>query len=85
MQLLTPSSPVALNITLFTTSASGGFGPQILTSGPYSDAIAGALIPRSAVASGKYLLVPSTYTSNVEADFQVLVYSTVSGVELSLR
>lgn len=54
-----------------------------MTTGPYSDAISGVVIPNSAVVAGDYILVASTYASGVEARFQVTLYSTGGGVELS--
>jgi calpain-7 len=83
MQLLQASSAVAINVTLFEMGDATGIGRQVLTSGPYSDAIAGVAIPESEIAAGNYVLVPSTYAPGVEAGFQVLLYSTGGGVEMS--
>ena len=83
MQATSPSPFLALNVSLFAADKKGGLGRQISTSGPYSDAIAGVLIPQHAIAAGDYLLVPSTYAPGVEGGFQVLLYSTGAGVEMS--
>lgn len=83
MQLLQASSGVAINASLFEMDDAGGIGPQVFTSGPYSDAISGVTILESAIAAGHYILVPSTYASGVEAGFQVMLYSTGGGIEMS--
>ncbi|KAF8589518.1 cysteine proteinase [Ramaria rubella] len=83
MQLLQASPSLALNVSLFSIDKAGGPGKQLLTSGPYSDAIAGVVIPHSSVSSGDYLLIPSAKTSGVEAGFQISLYSTGGGVEMS--
>lgn len=83
MQLLHPSPAVAINATLFVMNDVAGIGRLLLTSGPYSDAVAGVVIPHSAITAGDYILVPSTYASGVETAFQVLLYSTGGGVEMS--
>lgn len=81
MQLLRASPMVPINITLFSMDETGGIGPQVLSSGAYSDSIAGVVIPHSAIAAGTYILVPSTYSSGIEIEFQVLLYTTGRGVE----
>ncbi|KAF8526006.1 hypothetical protein BU17DRAFT_41274 [Hysterangium stoloniferum] len=83
MQLLQYSPSVAINLTLCEMSGTDGIGRQVMSSGPYSDAIAGVLIPHTAIAAGDYVLLPSTYTSNIEAGFQILLYSTGGGIETS--
>lgn len=83
MQLLHASPSVAINATLFVIDDAGGIGRQFLTSGPYSDAVAGVVIPHSAINAGGYVLVPSTYISGVETAFQIMLYSTGGGVEMS--
>ncbi|KAF8523246.1 cysteine proteinase [Gautieria morchelliformis] len=83
MQLSHASPAVAINATLFVLDNAGGIGRQVLTSGPYSDAIAGVLIAQNEVTAGDYILVPSTYASGVETGFQVTLYSTKGGIEMS--
>ena len=85
LQLAEASPSIALNLTLFDapTGASGTLGRHIATSGPYSDAISGVLIDKVTLLPGRYLVVPSTYKPGVLASFKLIMYSTVSGVQLS--
>ncbi|KAI0753163.1 hypothetical protein C8Q80DRAFT_1097736, partial [Daedaleopsis nitida] len=85
LQLAESEPSIALNLTLFnaTTGSSGTLGRHIATSGPYSDAISGVLIDKVSLQPGRYLIVPSTYKPGVLASFKLIMYSTVSGVQLS--
>lgn len=85
LKLAEPSPSIALNVTIFNTSTSttSTLGRHIATSGPYSDAISGVFIEKVSLQPGKYLVVPSTYKPGVLADFKLIVYSTVSGVQLT--
>ena len=85
LQLAEPSSSssVALNLTVFNPpTGAGALGRHVATSGPYSDAISGVVIEKLALQPGKYVVVPSTYRAGVQAAFKLIVYSTVSGVQL---
>ncbi|KAJ1306068.1 hypothetical protein OPQ81_010780 [Rhizoctonia solani] len=68
--------PPALNLTLFERNAQGLPGKQVATSGAYSDAVSGVMIPDISLRPGIYLFVPSTYYPGVQGDFQILLYST---------
>ncbi|KAG8750128.1 cysteine protease [Ceratobasidium sp. 428] len=72
-----PSPAPALNLTLFERNPRGAVGRQVATSGPYSDAVSGVLLPKTTVPPGTYLFVPSTYYPGVFAGFQIVVYSAM--------
>ncbi|OSC96512.1 cysteine proteinase [Trametes coccinea BRFM310] len=80
LQLARPSLPVPLNLTMIQFLDAHPQGAIRATSGLYSDAISGAVIPRTSFQPGKYFLVPSTREPGVEAEFVLTVYSTVSNV-----
>ncbi|KAG1772088.1 hypothetical protein EDD22DRAFT_1021042, partial [Suillus occidentalis] len=84
LQLLARAPGVSTNLSLF-PSSSTNFQRCIASSGPYSDALSGVDIPKRSISPGKYYLVPSTYHAGVQAQFRMIVYSTVSGVEVVLR
>ncbi|KAB5593816.1 calpain-like protease palB [Ceratobasidium theobromae] len=74
-----PLSPApALNLTLFERNAQGLPGKQVATSGAYSDAVSGVLLPNISLRPGTYLFVPSTYYPGVIGDFQILLYATTN-------
>jgi calpain-7 len=56
----------------------------VLTSGAYDDTVAGVATPQITLAAGTYYVVPSTYSSGHEAGFKLIVYSSVSGVKITL-
>ncbi|EJF55966.1 hypothetical protein DICSQDRAFT_175357 [Dichomitus squalens LYAD-421 SS1] len=86
LQLTEPSPPVALNVTVFNLpTGTGALGRHVATSGPYCDAISGVIIEKLTLQAGKYLVVPSTYKAGVQAAFRLIMYSTVSGVQLVPR
>ncbi|KAL5638355.1 hypothetical protein ACGC1H_005138 [Rhizoctonia solani] len=70
--------PPALNLTLFERNAQGLPGRQVATSGAYSDAVSGVMLPSISLRPGIYLFVPSTYYPGVLGDFQILLYSTTN-------
>jgi calpain-7 len=84
LQLIDRAPGVSTNISLF---PSPSVNPQkcIASSGPYSDAISGVDISRQLIAAGKYYLVPSTYHAGVFAQFRLIIYSTNSGIAVTLR
>lgn len=74
-----PLSPApALNLTLFERTAQGLPGRQVATSGAYSDAVSGVMLPDISLRPGIYLFVPSTYYPGVVGDFHILLYSTTN-------
>ncbi|CAE6472096.1 unnamed protein product [Rhizoctonia solani] len=68
----------ALNLTLFERNAQGLPGRQVATSGAYSDAVSGVILPDVLLRPGIYLFVPSTYYPDVLGDFQILLYSSTN-------
>jgi calpain-7 len=84
LQLLARAPGVSTNLSLF-PSSSTNLQRCIASSGPYSDALSGVDIPKRSISPGKYYLVPSTYHAGVHAQFRMIIYSTVSGVEVVLR
>lgn len=70
----------ALNLTLFERTIQGTPGKQVATSGAYSDALSGVLLPGTSVRPGIYLLIPSTYYPGVLAGFQIMVYGSAGTV-----
>lgn len=64
-----------INITLFQSSPDPQTtGRHIITSGPYSDRIAGVDTPQVSLNPGKYMAIPSTYHPAIQADFILIVY-----------
>ncbi|KAG9121504.1 cysteine protease [Ceratobasidium sp. 392] len=78
-QALSPAP--ALNLTLFERTPRGTVGKQVATSGAYSDAVSGVLLPKTTVRPGTYLFVPSTYYPGVLTGFQIVVYSAAGTVD----
>ncbi|CAE6506015.1 unnamed protein product [Rhizoctonia solani] len=70
--------PPALNLTLFERNDQGLPGKQVATSGAYSDAVSGVMLPDISLRPGIYLFVPSTYYPGVLGDFQIMLYSTTN-------
>ncbi|TFK45065.1 hypothetical protein BDQ12DRAFT_674049 [Crucibulum laeve] len=85
LQLLHPSTAVALNVTVFPVSPTLTLQRHVATSGGYDDAIAGVVTPQVALRAGKYWIVPSTYHPGVEAGFKLIVYSTIGDIKISKR
>ncbi len=54
----------------------GILGDQVATTGPYEEKICGVSTGRINLASGIYLMVVSTYSAGICADFQVTAYGT---------
>ncbi|KAJ3506469.1 hypothetical protein NMY22_g17242 [Coprinellus aureogranulatus] len=82
LQLTHPSQSERLNVTLFSASPSGKLTQHVATSGPYSDALAGVVIPQTTLSPGRYWVVPSTYKAGVEAEFRLVCYFSSKGVEV---
>jgi len=82
LQLLQPSTSIALNVTVYSPHATPSLNQQrhILTSGAYDDTIAGVATPQISVAAGKYYVVPSTYNPGTEVGFKLTVYSSIAGL-----
>ncbi|KAI8978288.1 hypothetical protein BD414DRAFT_495116 [Trametes punicea] len=83
LQLARSPPTASLNLTLFKILAMARSGAIMATSGPYSDAISGVVIPQMTLQPGRYILVPSTYSPGIQADFVLVIYSTVSGVQVT--
>ncbi|KZT05397.1 cysteine proteinase, partial [Laetiporus sulphureus 93-53] len=76
LQLADATSPTSINVSVFQRKASRGI--LVGTSGPYSDAIAGAVTPRIALQPGTYHIIPSTYHPDIQRAFKLIVYSTIA-------
>ncbi|KAK0454341.1 hypothetical protein EV421DRAFT_1756269 [Armillaria borealis] len=85
LQLVRPSSSSPLNVTIYAADASEYTASHLATSGAYDDAISGVVTPQISLNRGKYWIIPSTFNPGIEAAFQLIVYSSVSGVEVELR
>ncbi|GAA5826760.1 hypothetical protein JCM3770_001464, partial [Rhodotorula araucariae] len=77
IRLQTPAEPRAIAISLFSSSPSGEAGRLIASSGAYTDAVCGTVLPltRLEPAAHDYLVVPSTFHAGVHADFVLLSYA----------
>ncbi|KAI0645166.1 hypothetical protein C8Q79DRAFT_756199 [Trametes meyenii] len=78
LQFVRPLSTASLNLTIFHPSVGSTSGAHIATSGPYSDATSGVVIPLTTFQPGRYIAIASTYNPGVVAGFALIVYSTVS-------
>ncbi|KAG7449916.1 cysteine proteinase [Guyanagaster necrorhizus] len=85
LQLIRPSSSSPLNVAIYPADASEYTASHLATSGAYDDAISGVVTPQISLNRGKYWIIPSTFNPGIEAAFQLIVYSSVSGVEVELR
>ena len=87
MQLLQPSTSIALNVTVYRHPITTPLNQQrhVLTSGAYDDTIAGVATPQISVAAGKYYVVPSTYNPGTEVGFKLIVYSSIAGLVVTQK
>ncbi|KAF8905038.1 hypothetical protein CPB84DRAFT_1845125 [Gymnopilus junonius] len=87
LQLLQPSTPNALNVTVYSNSQNNikaSLGQRhIATSGAYDDTIAGVATPQTTLGVGKYYMVPSTYNPGTQAAFRMVVYSSISNIRVT--
>lgn len=56
-----------------------------MTSGPYDDAVCGAATPRISLNGGKYWVIPSTYTPGVQAEYLLVIYTSVKDLLVQRR
>ncbi|KAI0359564.1 cysteine proteinase, partial [Trametes cingulata] len=82
LQLAKPFPTASLNLTVFDASTGASSSIHVATSGPYSDATSGVVIPQRTYQPGRYLAVPSTHSPGIRTSFVLIVYSTTSGVEV---
>ncbi|KAI9062454.1 cysteine proteinase [Trametes sanguinea] len=82
LQLARSSLLVPLNLTVIQILDAFPKGAICATSGLYSDAVSGVVIPRTSFQPGRYFLVPSTREPGIEAEFVLTIYSTVSNVQV---
>jgi len=85
LQLSQPSASTPLNISLFLPTKTGSLGELVATSGPYTNSISGVATPHIFLKPGKYQLVPSTYNPGTQVAFQLIIYSTISGVNVAAK
>ncbi|CAK5284399.1 unnamed protein product [Mycena citricolor] len=74
IQLVQRPQVTPVNVTVFPASLS--LGQHVMTSGPYSDSLAGAITPKVRLAAGQYWILPSTYSPGVVGSFHILIYSS---------
>ncbi|KAF8199531.1 hypothetical protein BJ912DRAFT_1020136 [Pholiota molesta] len=86
LQTIQTSSAIPVNVTVYSDHedimASLKHQGHIATSGAYDDSIAGVATPQVTLGTGKYYLVPSTYNPGTMAGFRMLVYSSISSVQV---
>ncbi|GAA5838368.1 hypothetical protein JCM9279_003224 [Rhodotorula babjevae] len=77
IRLLTPAGPRPIAVSLFSASRAGEPLQQVASSGAYSDAVCGVVLPltRLEPAEHGYLVVPSTFLPGVHADFSISLYA----------
>jgi len=68
-------APVPINVTVFKRAQAGGIGEQVATSGPYVEATSGVAVPRTKLAAGVYLVIPSTFESGMFAEWNLDVWA----------
>lgn len=74
--LLDQPARIPLNLTVFKRGPGGVLGDQVATTGPYAEKPCGVSTGRVHLSSGIYLVVLSTYSAGICADFQVMAYGT---------
>ncbi|KAI0827990.1 hypothetical protein BC628DRAFT_1432146 [Trametes gibbosa] len=78
LQLARAHATGSLNLTIFHASVGATASTHVATSGPYSDATSGVVIPQTTFQPGRYLAIPSTYNPGIQAGFVLIVYSTTA-------
>ena len=58
---------------------------HVTTSGPYDDSICGVATPQVSLNGGKYWAIPSTYIPGVQAEFRLIVYTSVKDLSVQRR
>ncbi|KAF9485226.1 cysteine proteinase [Pholiota conissans] len=86
LQTTQTSNAIAINVTIYpvhkdviTSLTRQG---HVATSGAYDDSIAGVATPQVTLGAGKYYIVPSTYNPRTIVGFRMLVYSSISGIQV---
>ncbi|KIY50677.1 cysteine proteinase [Fistulina hepatica ATCC 64428] len=84
LQLERPSSATAINVTMFRAEdiEANSASEHVATSGGYDNALAGVCIPETAVMTGRYWIVPSTYNPGVQTRFRMLAYTSAPVSEI---
>lgn len=75
--------PPSINATLFRINALDKLGEHLTTSGPYSDAHSGVVTGQVMLQPDRYVVVPSTYSPNLEGGFRLIVYSSDAGITVT--
>ncbi|KAI0070564.1 cysteine proteinase [Panus rudis PR-1116 ss-1] len=83
LQLLDSSQSAPINVALFRLTEKGTLGPHVVTSGPYSDTVSGVVTPQVNLHPASYLIVPSTYTPGILANFRLVCYSSIGSVSVT--
>lgn len=64
-----------INVAIFAKrSEDENIGAEIVSSGPYADNVCGVTIKPAILEAGEYIVIPSTFDSQVEAEFLLDVY-----------
>ncbi|KZS95724.1 cysteine proteinase [Sistotremastrum niveocremeum HHB9708] len=84
LRLIKPNPSAALNVTVF-QSLDTGQGKEVLTSGPYSDAICGTATKATTLPKGKYVMIPSTFAAGIQERWELIVYHSKAEVKVALR
>ncbi|KAF8328978.1 hypothetical protein F5887DRAFT_1082791 [Amanita rubescens] len=90
LQLIHPSTTASSNITIYpapASSVSDQYFKQkhVTTSGPYDDSVCGVATPQVSLNGGKYWAIPSTYIPGVQAEFRLIIYTSVKDLLVQRR
>ncbi|TFY69939.1 hypothetical protein EVG20_g2946 [Dentipellis fragilis] len=88
LQSLSKSAFINVSVFFAPTSPPPSSPPRhldklLVSSGPYADAVSGAVTPLTPAPAGRYVVVPSTYDIGVEAEFRIVVYSSKTSVDVT--
>ncbi|KPV78286.1 uncharacterized protein RHOBADRAFT_23259 [Rhodotorula graminis WP1] len=77
VRLQTPAGPRPIAVSLFSASRTGEPLQQVASSGAYSDAVCGVVLPLTRLEPTEhgYLVVPSTFQPGVHAEFSISLYA----------
>lgn len=80
----------SLNITIYPAPASPMSNQyfkqkHVTTSGPYDDAVCGTATPQVSLSAGKYWAIPSTHTPGVQAEYRLIIYTSVKDLLVQKR
>jgi calpain-7 len=73
---LAEATDTPINLTVFKRNPGGALGDQVVSSGPYSNAASGVLVPTTRFEPGIYVVVASTYSAGFWGSFKLSVYGS---------